>query len=98
MHLESNPIPTGEAWRAQTKPCIHQDSGTPRDGTRAAFECLSVSCGGMGQQCPAMGTGALAAADLGGVACEPHHRATEQTTHKLENNYTKEFLSVLQTL
>ena len=29
------------------------------------FECLSVSCGGMGQQWPATGTGSVAAADLG---------------------------------
>ena len=34
---------------------------------------------------------ALTATDLGGIACEPHHRATEQTTHKLENNYTNKF-------
>ena len=38
-----------------------------------------------------MGTGALAAADLGGVAREPHHRATEQMTHRLENNLPKNF-------
>ena len=31
--------------------------------------CLSVSCGGMGQQWPAVGIGYLAAADLGGVVC-----------------------------
>ena len=30
---------------------------------------LSVSCRGMGQQWPSMGTGALAAADKGGAAC-----------------------------
>ena len=29
------------------------------------FECLSVSCGGTGQQWPATGAGALGAADLG---------------------------------
>lgn len=32
-------------------------------------ECLRVFCGGMGQQWPASGTGALAAAVLEGVAC-----------------------------
>ena len=42
-----------------------------------------------------MGTGALDAADLGDVTCESHHRTTEQTIHKLENNYTKEFLALL---
>ena len=50
----------------------------------------------MDQQWPATGTGALAAADLGGTAFETHHKATEQTTHKLENNYTKEVLTLLQ--
>ena len=51
--------------------------------------------------------GALPAADLGGAACglgprggdchHLHHGATEQTTHKLQNNYTKEVLALLQT-
>ena len=36
-----------------------------RDGARHAFDCLSVSCEGMGQQWPATGAGALGAADLG---------------------------------
>ena len=31
-------------------------------------------------------------ADLEGVVCEPHYRATKQTNYKLENNYTKEIL------
>ena len=31
--------------------------------------CLSVACGGTDQQWPAVGTGYLAAADLGGVVC-----------------------------
>ena len=30
--------------------------------------------------------------------CEPHHRATKQTTHKLKNNFTKEILALLQIL
>ena len=87
-----------------TKPCVHQDPGTPQD-TEPDL-CLSVSYGGMGQQWPAVGTGALAAADLGGTVCgvsplggghhQPHHRAAEQTTHKLQNNYTKEALPLLQ--
>ena len=29
--LESNSIPTRDAQRAQTKPCVHQDSKTPRE-------------------------------------------------------------------
>ena len=31
LHLESNPIHTREAWRAQTKPCNQQDPGTPKE-------------------------------------------------------------------
>ena len=82
------------------KPHAHQRSSEgsnktlcapgPRDPTRdwatPAFQCLSLLYGCIGQQCPAMGTGALAAADLGGVVCKPHHRATKQATHKLEDN------------
>ena len=49
----------------------------------------------MGHQLSASGTGALAAADLGGVGCEPHHRTTEQTAHKLENSYPKEVFVLL---
>ena len=30
-HLELNPIPTKEAPRAQTKPCVHQNPGTPQE-------------------------------------------------------------------
>ena len=40
----------------------------PRDPAESEAEpelCLSVSCGGLGQQGPATGTGALGAADLG---------------------------------
>jgi len=40
-----------------------------RDCARPAFECLRVSCRATGQQWPAAGVGALAAADLGGTAC-----------------------------
>ena len=38
----------------------------PRDPSKTEPELfLNVSCGGMGQQLPATGTGALGAADLG---------------------------------
>ena len=40
-HLESAPIPAREAWRAQTKPCAHQE--TPQRLSQACpwvFECL----------------------------------------------------------
>ena len=43
----------------------------------------------MGQQWPAVGTGTLVAAG---------HRATEKTTHKLQNNYTKEALTPVKVL
>ena len=50
--------------------------------------------------------GSLAAADLGHMACgvsplgggrhQPHYTANEQTTHKLQSNYTKEILALLR--
>ena len=43
-------------------PCTHQDPETPQ-GPRQL--CLSVSCGGVGQQWTAAAAGALGAADLG---------------------------------
>ena len=58
--LESNPNPAGDTQRAQTNLV-----GT-RNPTETETElCLSVSCGGMGQQWTVTGTGALGAADLG---------------------------------
>ena len=57
-------------------------------------------------QLVAAGTGALAAAVLGGKACgisplegdchQPHNRAAKKATHKLENNYTKEVPTLFQ--
>ena len=41
-----------------------------------------------------MGTGTQATADLEGVVCEPHYRATKQTNYRPENNYTKEVLTL----
>ena len=41
------------------------DQETPQKLTRHAFECLSISCGGTGQQWPAAGAGALGVAVLG---------------------------------
>ena len=60
--LESNPIP----WR--DTPGLKQTLCTPgpRDPTETEPElCLSVSCGGAGQQWPAAGAGSLGAAVLG---------------------------------
>ena len=94
--LESNTIPTRDAQRAHTKPCVHQDPETPQRLSQNCLECLSVSFRGTGQQWPDVGTGTLVAADLGDMMCEPHHRGTKQTMQKLENNYTKELLTLLQ--
>ena len=62
-HLESNPMPARDTWRARTKPRVYQDPEAPQRMIRPAFECLSVSCGVMGQQWAATWTGALAAAE-----------------------------------
>ena len=55
------PQKTG-TWRAQTKPCAHQDPGE-RAGTRETEPDLPVSVwesgGGVGRQWPAAGSGAL---------------------------------------
>ena len=47
-----------DSWRLQTKTCAHQDPGErSSDPTREpACECFRVSCGGINQQWPAMGT------------------------------------------
>ena len=60
--LESNPIITREAQSVQN--LVHTRN-PHRDWARPAFECLSISCGGTGQQWPAAGAGTLGAADLG---------------------------------
>ena len=44
------------------KPSAHQGSETPENEPELR---VSISCGGMGQQWPATGAGALGAADLG---------------------------------
>ena len=43
LHLESNPVSTRDAWRAQTKPCVHQEPQTPLSLSQTClwvFECL----------------------------------------------------------
>ena len=69
--LKSNIIPARDAQRAQTKPRAHQDQGRGAVTSQETGPDLpvSVSSGGTGQQWPALGTGALAAADLGGTVC-----------------------------
>ena len=62
LHLESNSIPARDAQRAQTN---HGCTRTQKSTETETELCLSVSCGGTGQQWPAAGVGALGAADLG---------------------------------
>ena len=54
--LESNPIPARDAQRAQTN-LLHTRTQTPPQ-TETEL-CLSISCGGMGQQWSVAETGAL---------------------------------------
>ena len=54
-----------------------------RDWARAAFEQLSVSCRGPGQQWHATGAGILAAGKLGAAACKPHWTDNPQTGEQL---------------
>ena len=42
-HLESNPIPTRDAQRPQTKPYVHQDPGTPQETEPDLPLCVSLS-------------------------------------------------------
>ena len=67
LHLKSNPIPARDAQRAQTKPCVHHDPGTPQ---RLCHNCVCV--------CPMeaqvrsgllQGQGLWVATDLGHTAC-----------------------------
>ena len=61
-HLESNAIPTKMLRGLKQTLC----APGPRDPTETETElCLSISCGGMGQQWTAKATGALGAAGLG---------------------------------
>ena len=61
-HLESNPMPTRGAQRLKQAVCTPGPGGPTETETDP---CVSVSCGGAGQQWPAAGPGALGAADLG---------------------------------
>ena len=59
-------------FKGTTKPCVHQvprerNSDPTRDWAKLAFEYLGVSGGGVGQQWPATGSGALTTAVLGTV-------------------------------
>ena len=63
--LESNPLPARDAQRTQTNLVCTR---TQRPTEIEPEQCLSIVCGGVGQQWPAAGVGALGAADLGRVA------------------------------
>ena len=85
----------------------------PKERSRHPHKRLSQTCLGVfqcllwryGSAVVCHSDRALAAADLGGLACgispfggghhQLHCRAAEQMTHKLENNYTKEVLALL---
>ena len=62
-HLESNPIPTRDAWRAH-KPCVHQDPETSQRLSQNCVEYLlrrsesSMGCrGGRSSECSRLGYG-----------------------------------------
>ena len=71
--LKSNLIPARVSWWAQIKagPGQRKSDLPPGDGARPAYECLKVSCRGVGQQWLAAGTGLLATAVWGDMACWP---------------------------
>ena len=56
-HLESNPIPTRDTRRAQTKPCVRQDKEASQRLSQTCLGVFSVSCRGTGQEWPAVGRG-----------------------------------------
>ena len=86
-------------------PGPRERSSDPHETETDLLVSVRVSCTGVSQQWCAAGTGALAAAVLGGSVCglillrggrhEPHVRATRWVIHKLEINYTKEDLPLL---
>ena len=99
--LESNPKPTRHLEGSNKTLSAPGPRDPTRDWGRSAFECLSVSWG-MGQLWPAMGTGALATADLGGVVCgispfeggsHCHHYPIKEETqpHPLTENWIKDY-------
>ena len=62
MHLESNTIPASDAQRAQNN-LVQTRTQKPTE-TETEL-CLTVSCGGTGQQWTAARAGALRVVDLG---------------------------------
>ena len=100
--IKSNPTPTRDTWRAQTKPCVHQDPDTPRDGARPVFESpavVRVSSGllqGQGPCVQLLGSHSLWHKPSWRRSPLYHQRAAKQTIHKLQNNYTKDILALLR--
>ena len=97
------PIPVKDTGKTQTKPCVPRAQRPPIDIARPAFECL-LQRHGSAVACPRdRGSGCSRPGRHGSVwhKCSwkrlplPHHKATKQTTHKLENNYIKEVLTLL---
>ena len=96
-HLESNPIPARNAWRAQTKPYVHQDPEAPQRLSQThlwVFECLLWRYGSAVTCCRDRGTGCRRP----GSCSVTHHRASKQMNHNLQNYYTKEILTLLRKL
>ena len=97
LHLESNPIPAREAQKAQKKKKKICEPG-PRDPTETEPD-LPLSVG----VSPAEASVSSGLSQEQGSGCiRPgsynitHHKSIEQMTHKLQNNYTKEILSLLR--
>ena len=69
-----------QSWRAQTKPCMHQDSEersrNPTGGwTKTTCTCWRVSCGGVGQQGLTTGMGGLDTVLQSPLWCKPSWRS-----------------------
>ena len=73
-----------DSWRAQTKPCTHQDPGDrssdpTRDWSQLAHECPGVSSRGVGQWWPAAGLGTLS-------ACTGHFKGDRPFLYYLQHS------------
>ena len=94
--FESNPVPTRDSQRAQTKPCAHQDAtetepDLPLSVSESPAE-VQVSSGlphGQGLWVQQTWITQHVAQALFKEVTIPHHRAAKNMTHKLQNNYTK---------
>ena len=107
IEFRVKPQPSRDARRAQVTLCMHiQDPDAPQRLSQtclSVFECLlqrhrsAVACHrdrGSGCSRPEQRRGMWHQSSWRRSPLS-HHRATEQSTHKLENNYTKEVLTLL---